>query len=127
MSKEGVKGHEKVHKEVEEKGKKKYSCKPCRKEFGWEKSYKKHMKNFHSRGGEKIKCQYCDQPFRTTDNLNQHLVRCERNPQKKKPFPCDICKKGKFYLSKELRAQKKPKSSLEVIWPIFWESYANCK
>ena len=106
MSKEGVKGHEKVHKGVEEKGKKKYSCKPCKKEFGWEKSYKKHMKNSHSWGGEKIKCQYCDQPFRTTDNLNQHLVRCERNPQKK-PFPCDICKKRKFYLSKELRAHKK--------------------
>ena len=58
-------------------------------------------------GGRGIKCQYCVQPFRTADNLNQHLVRCEGNPHKKKPFPCDICKKGKFYLSKELRAHKK--------------------
>lgn len=107
MSKEGVMGHEKVHREILEKGHKKFHCKTCNKDFGWEKSFKKHIKNFHSKRGVQIKCEFCNQPFRTKDDLNQHLVRCDINPNRKEPFPCDICKKGKFYLAKELRAHKK--------------------
>ena len=37
MSKEGIRGHEKVHKQIEEKGKKKFFCQQCKKGFGWEK------------------------------------------------------------------------------------------
>ena len=58
-------------------------------------------------GRRGIKCQYCVQPFRTADNLNQHLVRCEGNPHKKKPFPCDICKKREILFVQGIKSPQK--------------------
>ena len=107
MSKESKKMHEKAHGDGD-KEEVAYAggyCKKCEKGFTWPKSYKKHMNAFHSKK-KPLKCSTCPKTFRTKDDLDQHFVRCPTNPNKKQPFPCDICGKGKFYFPKELKAHK---------------------
>ena len=99
------KQHEKGHGGKWETAYPGWYCNKCEKGFTWPKSYKKHMSSFHSKK-KPLKCSTCPKTFRTKDDLDQHFVRCPTNPNKKKPFPCDICGKGKFYLPKELRAHK---------------------
>ena len=64
-------------------------CNKCEKGFTWAKSYKKHMISFHNKK-KPLKCSTCPKTFRTKNDLDQHLVRCPTNPNKKKPFSCDM-------------------------------------
>ena len=105
MSGESKKQHEKGHGDKGETAYPGRYCNKCEKGFTWPKSYKKHMSSFHSKK-KPLKCSTYPKTFRTKDDLDKHFVRCSTNPNKRKPFPCDIHGKGKFYLPKELRAHK---------------------
>ena len=55
---------------------------------------------------EGIKCQYCDKKLKTKDNLREHEMGCDLNPDQEE-ICCEVCNLGPFYVNKRVLQHKR--------------------
>ena len=72
-----------------------------------------------------LKCDLCAVVLTSVHGFTSHMKRQHKDSEleRNKPFPCDLCSQGFYFLS-SLNSHRS-KSHHEVVWPPFYFSSAN--